>query len=134
MKNILLILFILLSTNLYSQDWVGDKDYDEKIHEKSAFGDDETSIVIIEFWAKFNDVNAFQEFKQLKNVTHYYRCDISSNPELKKKYRVRMAPTILIFVNGVLEEDFRAGLDLECPVDLPELQEAIEEARLSSQF
>ena len=45
-----------------------------------------------------------------------------------------MAPTILIFVNGVLEEDFRAGLDLECPVDLPELQEAIEEARLSSQF
>jgi len=134
MKNILLILFILLSTNLYSQDWVGDKDYDEKIHEKSAFGDDETSIVIIEFWAKFNDVNAFQEFKQLKNVTHYYRCDISINPELKKKYRVRMAPTILIFVNGVLEEDFRAGLDLECPVDLPELQEAIEEARLSSQF
>jgi hypothetical protein len=134
MKNILLILFILLSTNLYSQDWVGDKDYDEKIHEKSAFGDDETSIVIIEFWAKFNDVNAFQEFKQLKNVTHYYRCDISTNPELKKKYRVRMAPTILIFVNGVLEEDFRAGLDLECPVDLPELQEAIEEARLSSQF
>lgn len=134
MKNILLILFILLSTNLYSQDWVGDKDYDQKIHEKSAFGDDEVSIVVIEFWAKFNDVNAFQEFKQLKNVTHYYRCDISSNPELKKKYRVRMAPTILIFVNGVLEEDFRAGLDLECPVDLPELQEAIEEARLSSQF
>ena len=134
MKNILLILFILLSTNLYSQDWVGDKDYDQKIHEKSAFGDDEVSIVVIEFWAKFNDVNAFQEFKQLKNVTHYYRCDISSNPELKKKYRVRMAPTILIFVNGVLEEDFRAGLDLECPVDLLELQEAIEEARLSSQF
>jgi len=134
MKNILLILLILLSTNLYSQDWVGDKDYDQKIHEKSAFGDDEVSIVIIEFWAKFNDVNAFQEFKQLKNVTHYYRCDISTNPELKKKYRVRMAPTILIFVNGVLEEDFRAGLDLECPVDLPELQEAIEEARLSSQF
>ena len=134
MKNILLILLILLSTNLYSQDWVGDKDYDQKIHEKSAFGDDEVSIVIIEFWTKFNDVNAFQEFKQLKNVTHYYRCDISTNPELKKKYRVRMAPTILIFVNGVLEEDFRAGLDLECPVDLPELQEAIEEARLSSQF
>jgi len=115
-------------------DWVSDKNYNEKIHEKSPFGDDKSSIVIIEFWAKFNDANAFQEFKQLKNVTHYYRCDISSNSELKKKYRVRMAPTILIFVNGVLEEDFRAGLDLECPVNLPELQEAIEEARLSSQF
>jgi len=134
MKNILLLLFILLSTNLYSQDWVGDKDYDKKIHEKSAFGDDEVSIIIIEFWAKFNNDNAFKEYNQLKNVTHYYRCDISINPELKKKYRVRMAPTILIFVNGVLEEDFRAGLDLECPVDLQELQEVIKEARLSSQF
>ena len=66
MKNILLILFILLSINLYSQDWVGDKDYNEKIHERSAFGDDENSIVIIEFWAKFNNINAFQEFKQQK--------------------------------------------------------------------
>ena len=134
MKNILLIIFVLLSNNLYSQDWVGDKDYDEKIHEKSAFGDDETSIVIIEFWAKFNDVNAFQEYNKLNNITHYYRCDLSQNPELKKKYKVRMAPTLLIFVNGILEESFRAGLDLECPVDLPELQEAIEEARLSNQF
>lgn len=133
---VFILLFITLNTQAQSMnmDWVSDKNYNEKIHEKSPFGDDKSSIVIIEFWAKFNDVNAFQEFKQLKNVTHYYRCDISSNPELKKKYRVRMAPTILIFVNGVLEEDFRAGLDLECPVNLPELQEAIEEARLSNQF
>lgn len=134
MKHILLFLLLTFSINLQAQDWIGDKDYNKKIHERSAFGDDETSIVIIEFWAKFNNINAFQEFEQLKNVTHYYRCDISSNPELKKKYKVRMAPTILIFVDGVLEENFRAGLDLECPVDLPELQEAIEEARLSNQF
>ena len=134
MKHILLFLLLTFSINAQAQDWIGDKDYDEKIHERSAFGDDETSIVIIEFWAKFNDINAFQEFKQLKNVTHYYRCDISSNPELKKKYKVRMAPTILVFVDGVLEENFRAGLDLECPVDLPELQEVIKELRLSNQF
>jgi len=30
--------------------------------------------------------------------------------------------TILIFKDGILEESFRAGLDLECPVTLEELQ------------
>ena len=54
MKHILLFLLLTFSINLQAQDWIGDKDYNKKIHEKSAFGDDETSIVIIEFWAKFN--------------------------------------------------------------------------------
>ena len=134
MKHILLFLLLTFSINLQAQDWIGDKDYNNKIHEKSSFGDDEISIVIVEFWAKFNNDNAFQEYNQLNNITHYYRCDLSQNPELKKKYKVRMAPTILVFVNGILEESFRAGLDLECPVDLPELQETIREARLSNQF
>jgi len=134
MKHLLLLFFLIFSINLQAQDWIKDKDYKQKIHEKSSFGDDEISIVIIEFWAKFNDVNSFKEFKQLNNITHYYRCDLSQNPELKKKYKVRMAPTILIFVNGILEENFRAGLDLECPVDLPKLKEIIKEIRLSNQF
>ena len=45
-----------------------------------------------------------------------------------------MAPTILIFKDGILEESFRAGLDLKCPVTLKELQETIEETRLSNKF
>ena len=110
------------------------EDYKSKIHEKSPFGDDKSSIVVIEFWVKFNNDNSFKEFNKLKNVTHYYRCDLASNPVLKKKYKVRMAPTILIFKDGILEESFRAGLDLECPVTLKELQETIKETRLSNQF
>jgi hypothetical protein len=117
-----------------SIDWVSDNNYDERIHEKSPFGDDKTSIVVIEFWAKFNDQNAFKEYNKVKEITHYYRCDLSINPELKKKYRIRMAPTILIFKDGILEESFRAGLDLECPVDLNELNEKIIEIKNASQF
>ena len=52
----------------------------------------------------------------------------------KKEYRVRMAPTIIIFKDGVAEESFKAGLDLECPVDLEELQEAIEEVKTAGAF
>ena len=52
----------------------------------------------------------------------------------KKKYRIRMAPTLLVFLDGTKEDDFKAGLDLECPVTLEELQESIDEAKKSSQF
>ena len=45
-----------------------------------------------------------------------------------------MAPTIIIFKDGVAEESFKAGLDLECPVDLEELQEAIEEVKTADKF
>lgn len=129
-------LFITLNTQAQSMnmDWVSDKNYNEKIHEKSPFGDDKSSIVVIEFWAKFNDQNSFKEYNKVKGITHYYRCDLSVNPELKKKYRIRMTPTILIFKDGILEESFRAGLDLECPVDLNELNGTIEDIKNASQF
>jgi hypothetical protein len=134
MKNLFLFFLVIFSLNLQAQDWVGDGDYKKKIHEKSPFEDNQGSIVIIEFWVKFNNDNSFKEFNKLKNVTHYYRCNLASNPILKKKYKVRMAPTILIFKDGILEESFRAGLDLECPVTLKELQETIKETQLSNQF
>ena len=40
-----------------------------------------------------------------------------------------MAPTLIIFKDGINEESFKAGLDLECPVTLDELLEAIEEVK-----
>ena len=36
--------------------------------------------------------------------------------------------------DGIKEEVYKAGLDLECPVDLDELQEHIDELKLGSQF
>ena len=45
-----------------------------------------------------------------------------------------MAPTLIIFKDGIKEETFKAGLDLECPVDLEELQETIDELKKASQF
>ena len=71
MKNLFLFFLLIFSFNLQAQDWVGDKDYKKKIHEKSPFGDDESSIVIIEFWAKFNDVNSFKEFNNTNFLSNF---------------------------------------------------------------
>ena len=132
-KNIILFIFLLLSFSGYSQEYIDDSNFEDKINEKSAFDDDETSIVVVEFWAKFNETNAFPDWDKVEGV-NYFRVDISKAPDAKKKYRIRMAPTLIIFKDGINEESFKAGLDLECPVTLDELNEAIEEVKKAGQF
>ena len=133
MKNLIFILLLFLPFLNYSQEYIDDSNFDDKINEQSAFGDDESTIVVIEFWAKFNEANAFRDWNKVEGVK-YYRVDIAKAPAAKKEYRVRMAPTIIIFKDGINEESFKAGLDLECPVTLDELIEAIEEVKTANQF
>ena len=77
--------------------------------------------------------NAFADWDKVEGVK-YYRVDVAKAPVAKKEYRVRMAPTLIIFKDGINEESFKAGLDLECPVTLDELLEAIEEVKTADQF
>ena len=132
-KNIILFIFLLISYIGHSQEYIDDSNFEDKINHKEAFGDDETNIVVIEFWAKFNEVNAFADWDKVEGVK-YYRVDIAKAPAAKKEYRIRMAPTLIIFKDGINEESFKAGLDLECPVTLDELNEAIEEVKKAGQF
>ena len=122
-----------MSFNLSAQEWITDDNFDSKINERKAFGDDESLPVVVEFYAKFNDANKFEDWSKLENVI-YYIADISNSPEAKKKYKVRMAPTLIIFKNGIKEEVFKAGLDLELPADLNDIQEAINEINSASKF
>ena len=133
MKKVILILLLCLPTVSFTQEYINDSNFDDKISQQSAFGDDESIIVVIEFWAKFNEVNAFQDWNKVEGAK-YYRVDLAKAPKAKKEYRVRMAPTLIIFKDGINEESFKAGLDLECPVTLEELQEAIEEVKKAGQF
>ena len=132
MKYLNLIL-LLLCFNAYGQEWVNDSNFDNKINERSAFGDDQTLPVVIEFWAEFNDGNKFTDWDKLTNVV-YYRADISKCPAAKKKYKVRMVPIIVIFKEGIKEIMFKAGLDLMLPASLGEIQEAIDEVNTASSF
>ena len=132
MKYLNLIL-LLLCFNVYGQEWINDSNFDNKINERSAFGDDQTLPVVIEFWAEFNDGNKFVDWNKLTNVI-YYRADISKCPAAKKKYKVRMVPTLIIFKEGIKEKMFKAGLDLMLPAELSEIQEAVNEINTASRF
>ena len=122
-----------MSFSMSAQEWITDDNFDSKINERKAFGDDQSLPVAVEFYAKFNDANKFEDWSKLENVI-YYRADISNSPEAKKKYKVRMAPTLIIFKDGIKEVIFKAGLDLVLPADLNDIQEAINEINSASKF
>ena len=136
MKYIILLLIPFLSfsqQDVPDKYWLDDSSFEQAISTKEAFGDDQTKPVIVEFWAKFNEINCLAEWEDLEDVI-YYRVDISKAPEAKKKYRVRMAPTLIIFKNGIKETVFKAGLDLVLPASVEEIQQAINEVNTASQF
>tara|TARA_R110002051_G_scaffold321795_2_gene410451 strand:- start:26702 stop:27118 length:417 start_codon:yes stop_codon:yes gene_type:complete len=138
MKKVLLfIVLLLLSTPAMSQEWINDKSFNEKINSQGGFGDSD-NIIVVEFWAHFNKDNAFQEWNELASLdgVKYYRCDIALSPLMKKEYKVRMVPTILIFSGGSAYIKFKAkaGLDLLCPVDYPKMVRAIEVVKKESQY
>ena len=133
MKKFILIFLLYLPFTSFSQTWIDDSNFEDSLTAKHAFDDDESGdVVVIEFWAKFNEANAFADWSKVD--IPYVRVDIGKAPEAKKKYKVRMAPTIILFKEGFKEEVWKAGLDLECPVTLQEIEEAIEQANQASQF
>ena len=127
------IILIMISFQSFGQEFIDDSNFESKINEKHAFGDNDQNIVVVEFWAKFNEVNAFADWEKVKGVK-YFRMDVGTSPLMKKKYRIRMAPTLIVFNKGIKEDTWKAGLDLECPVDLSELQEAVEEVKTADKF
>ena len=139
MKLKITLLLTLLTNTIFAQVdvpakyWIEDSNFEEKINEHHAFGDDDKLPIVVEFWASFNSANCFAEWDKIKNAV-YYRIDIAKAPNVKKEYRIRMAPTIILFKGGVKEDMWKAGLDLLLPTNLSEIQEAIDEANTASRF
>jgi thiol-disulfide isomerase/thioredoxin len=136
MRTLILLLVSALAhaqSDVPEKYWIDDSNFDQTISNDNAFGDDNDGTIVVEFWAKFNEANCFNEWDKIENAS-YYRVDISTAPQAKKKYRVRIVPTVLIFKSGSMEKIFKAGLDLTLPVGLAEIQETINEINLASNF
>ncbi len=43
------IILLLISFSGFSQEWITDDNFDSKINERQAFGDDQSKPVIVEF-------------------------------------------------------------------------------------
>ena len=139
MKFKITLLLTLITNILFAQVdvpakyWIEDSNFEEKINENHSFGDDDKLPVVVEFWASFNAANCFADWDKIKNAI-YYRVDIAKAPNAKKEYRIRMAPTIILFKGGIKEDMWKAGLDLLLPASLNDIQEAVDEINTASKF
>ena len=89
-----------------------------------------TGVVVVEFIASFAE--PFDDWQKIKDG-EYYRVDIEKSPELKKKYKVRTVPTIIVFNNGFKELTYKANIMFELEVTADEIHEDIEDL-LSNKF
>lgn len=131
-KLTLLAILVLSSFSIYGQEVITDKNFKAKVKGNRAF-EDRTGIVVVEFWAPFNDKNSFKDWDKLNGV-EYYRCDISKSPEARSKYGVKTLPYIIIYKEGYEEYQIKAGIDYKIKMSAGEIQEKINELDTESKF
>ena len=86
-----------------------------------------TQITIKHFNAAWNNSNSVTWLNKLSdcNVKYY---DISKNPELQKRYKVVVVPTIVLFLDGDEIKRYQADISFKMPATKEDVQEAIDEA------
>ena len=114
------------NTNMMNSEDIEPKYLTEASFDKAI----STGVVIVEFVASFAE--PFDDWQKIKDG-EYYRVDIEKAPNLKKKYKVRTVPTIIVFNSGSKELTYKANIMFELEVTADEIHEDIEDL-LSDKF
>ena len=116
MKNLILIIFIIISNNVLAQDFLHEDDYEKKTKQ---------GIVLVEFWASFNSANQVN-LKKIYDCKKY-RVDMSQDPSLMAKHSIMAVPTVIIYHNGKEIKRFLPSLMMKLDADIKDIQAAIDE-------
>ena len=79
-------------------------------------------------WNKGNEVTWLQGLKDCKTISYI---DIGNNPELQKKHKIAVIPTIIIFKDGEEVARFQADLSFKMLATREEVQEEIDNQLMS---
>ena len=104
---LLVLLFILLANTSFSQ------------------------VVVTHFNAEWNENNGSDLFMDLEDCKTKSYVDISKQPELQKKHKIAVIPTIIIFKDGEEVARFQADLSFKMVATREEIQEEIDEQLMS---
>ena len=94
--------------------------------------DRETSrgIIVVEFWASWNDANSPEWISKLKEC-EVYRVDIGTHMDLQAENEITAIPTVIIFNNGNIEETFKANIMFQLEADKKTIQNSIDTINLN---
>ena len=118
---IILIIYLLGTSSLFSQDFVNKNNFKEKIAK---------DVVAIEFWADWNKTNQFNELNKLKGC-NVYRIDIMSSMDVQIDYNVTAIPTVIVFDNGIEKARFNPNVMFKLEADKKIVQHSVDTITLN---
>ena len=89
-----------------------------------------SGICVVEFNAGFNAQNSVPWIENLDDC-ETARVDIATAPELQKKHKIVVVPTIVVFNEGEEQERFHANIMMTMDATIAEVQEAVDDIMLN---
>ena len=117
MKKLILALLLICLSAYGSVEYLTNGNFNSKISK---------GIVVVEYWAEWNNANKFKELNQLKDCTVYRAC-ISSCNDAAAKYNIKAIPTVIIYDNGEEVARFNPNIMLQLEATKKDVQSAIDE-------
>ena len=121
MKKLLLLLLLMCLTVHANVEFLNNNNFNNKISK---------GIVVVEYWAEWNNANKFKELKDLKDCTVYRACIAKCN-DAANKYNIKAIPTVIIYDNGEEVARFSPNIMLQLEATGKDVQSAIDEIVLN---
>ncbi len=118
---VLMMIFMFICGTALSQDFVTADNFKNKIAK---------DVVVIEFWAEWNQTNQFNELNKLKGC-NVYRIDIMSYMDIQMNYNVTAIPTVIVFDNGIEKERFNPNVMFKLDADKKTVQHSVDTITLN---
>jgi len=88
-------------------------------------------VCVVEFNASFNSSNSVEWLDELSDCKGR-RVDIASSPNMQKKHKIVVVPTVIVFSNGEEIKRFQANIMMQLEATQDDIQEAVDEILMSS--
>ena len=121
MKKLILALLLICLSAYGSVEYLTNGNFNSKISK---------GIVVVEYWAEWNNANKFKELKDLKDCTVYRAC-IAKCTDAAVKYNIKAIPTVIIYDNGEEIKRFSPNIMLQLEASGKDVQSAIDEIVLN---
>ena len=121
MKKLILALLLVCLSAYGSVEYLTNGNFNSKISK---------GIVVVEYWAEWNNANKFKELNQLKDCTVYRAC-IAKCTDAASKYNIKAIPTVIIYDNGEEIKRFSPNIMLQLEASGKDVQSAIDEIVLN---
>ena len=119
MKNFIKLFAVLLmmAMPIKAQEMLSTENFEKEVSR---------GIIVVEFWASWNDINACEWLEKLKEC-EVYRVDIGTYMDLQQEFEITCIPTLIIFNNGNIEETYRANIQFQLEADKKDVQSKVDE-------